>query len=112
MELLVSVEGEKDYTFEKRFSLKYREPLIRSRFLDPELKVKYGFPAADLSLPMSEFRQLSLEVHRCFITENLMTFLTLPPLDNSFALFGMAMLSNPSRLLRGYPTAQFSTGEI
>ncbi len=85
---LVSTEGEKDYTFEKRFSLKYREPLIRLRLLDPLLKHKYNFPATDISLPISEFRQLNLETHRCFVTENLMNFLTLPSLQNSFAIFG------------------------
>lgn len=37
---------------------------------------------------MSEFGQLNLATHRCFITENLMNFLTLPPLEDSFALFG------------------------
>lgn len=88
VEYLVSIVGEKDYTFEKRFSLKYREPLIRLRFLDQSLKVKYGFPVADLSIPLSEFRQLNLDIHHCFITENLMNFLTLPPLENSLATFG------------------------
>jgi hypothetical protein len=88
LEQLVSVEGEKEYTFEKRFSLKYREPLIRLRLLDQTLKARSGFAAADISIPMSEFRQLNLETHRCFITENLMNFLTLPLLENSFALFG------------------------
>jgi hypothetical protein len=88
VEKLVFVEEEKEYTFEKRFSLKYREPLIRLRLLDLSLKTKYGFPATDMSIPISEFRQLNLGIHRCFITENLMNFLTLPPLVNSFALFG------------------------
>ncbi|MEP0870683.1 DUF2220 family protein [Trichocoleus desertorum AS-A10] len=85
---LVSVEGEKEYIFEKRFSLKYREPLIRLRFLDQRLKTRYGLPMADISIPVSEFRQLNLNIHRCFITENLINFLTLPPLENSFAIFG------------------------
>lgn len=88
IEQLVSVESEKEYTFEKRFSLKYREPLIRLRLLDQTLKDKYSFPATDISIPMSEFKQLNLETHRCFITENLMNFLTLPQLEDSFALFG------------------------
>ena len=88
IEQIVSVESEKEYTFEKRFSLKYREPLIRLRLLDQTLKDKYSFPATDISIPMSEFKQLNLETHRCFITENLMNFLTLPPLEDSFALFG------------------------
>jgi hypothetical protein len=87
-EQLGAVNGEKEHIFEKRFSLKYREPLIRVRLLDLTLKVKYGFPANDLSLPISEFNQLTLEEHHCFITENLMNFLTLPDLENSFAIFG------------------------
>lgn len=85
---LTSVEGEKDYIFEKRFSLKYREPLIRLRFLDPSLKKKYQFPATDISIPVSEFKQLDLERHHCFITENLLNFLTLPLIEDSFAIFG------------------------
>jgi hypothetical protein len=85
---LVSIQGEKEYTFEKRFSLKYHEPLIRLRLLDSSLKNQYGFPATDISIPIAECRQLNLEIHRCFITENLMNFLTLPSLENSFAIFG------------------------
>ncbi|MEM6433549.1 MAG: Wadjet anti-phage system protein JetD domain-containing protein [Cyanobacteria bacterium P01_D01_bin.115] len=85
---LVSVEGEKDDIFEKRFSLRYREPLIRLRLLDHSLATRYGFPATDMSVPLSEFKQLDLAPHRCLITENLMNFLTLPPVENSFAIFG------------------------
>ncbi|MCC5639151.1 DUF2220 family protein [Nostoc sp. CHAB 5844] len=88
VEQLISVEGEKEYTFEKRFSLKYREQLIRLKLLDQSLKAKYGFPASEISIPVSEFKQLNLEIHRCFITENLMNFLKFPSLENSFAIFG------------------------
>ena len=87
-ENLQSVEDEKENIFEKRFALKYREPLIRFRFLDKTLKIKYSFPASDISIPLSEFRQLNLKEHRFLMTENLMNFLTLPDLDNSIALFG------------------------
>ena len=84
-----SVESilEKDSTFEKRFSLRYKEALVRLRILDDTLGVKYGFPVSDLSTPISEFRQLNLERHNFIITENLMNFLTLPTLADSFALF-------------------------
>ncbi len=85
---LGSLEGEKDYTFEKRFSLKYREPLIRLRLLDHSLQYKCGIPVTDLSIPISEFRQLNLSINRCFITENLMNFLTLPFHKESVAIFG------------------------
>lgn len=87
-EKLQLIADEKENTFEKRFSLKYREPLIRLRLLDQRLKAKYSFPASDISTPISEFSQLDLGGHSFFVTENLMNFLTLPSLENSFALFG------------------------
>lgn len=85
---IVSVENENEHKFEKKFSLKYKEHRIRIRLLDPILKEKYKFPSSDISIPLSEFRHLNLEDHPCFITENLMNFLTLPYLPNSFAIFG------------------------
>ncbi|MEO1394283.1 MAG: DUF3322 domain-containing protein [Cyanobacteria bacterium J06634_5] len=86
-EQLMPVDG-KRHTFEQRFSLKYSEPLLRLRFLDPALQQKVGFPVADVSLTVSEVDSLPLKSHRCFVTENLMPFLTLPPLANSIAIFG------------------------
>lgn len=82
-ERLVSVENERDYIFEKRFSLKYREPLIRLRFLYPS-----PLNLQDISIPLSDFNRLNLPPQRCIITENLMTFLTLPSMENAIALFG------------------------
>ncbi|MBD2189108.1 DUF3322 domain-containing protein [Pseudanabaena mucicola] len=85
---LVSVENGNEHKFEKRFSLKYKEPQIRIRLLDPILKEKYKFPSSDISIPLSEFSQINLINHPCFITENSMNFLTLPYLKNSFAIWG------------------------
>ena len=86
-ETLQPVEGEK-YRFEKRFSLKYEQPLIRLRILDKTLQTTYNFPISDLMTPISEFQQLTFQQQCCFITENMMNFLTLPPLQNSIAVFG------------------------
>lgn len=88
IEKLVKVEGEREHAFEKRFSLKYEENQIRFRLLDRTLQSRYGFPATDMRIPVSEFRQLNLDSHPWFITENQMNFFTLPPLENSFALWG------------------------
>ncbi|MFN5856747.1 MAG: Wadjet anti-phage system protein JetD domain-containing protein [Pseudanabaenaceae cyanobacterium] len=85
---LISVENETEHKFEKRFFLKYQEPQIRIRLLDPILKEKYKFPSSDISIPLSGFREINLGNHSCFITENLMNFLTLPYLPGSFAIFG------------------------
>lgn len=74
--------------FEKRFFLRYKEPLIRLRVLDRRLQAQYHFPTSDFSAPVSEFARLNLGGHRFIITENEMNFLTLPALANSFALWG------------------------
>ncbi|NEO84574.1 MAG: hypothetical protein F6J87_10025 [Spirulina sp. SIO3F2] len=87
-EQLVDITGEKDYRFEKRLGLKYREPLVRLRILDPMLRDRVQFSASDLSLPLSEFAQLNLAQPQCWLTENLMNFLTLPPLAQSIGIFG------------------------
>ncbi|KJH70593.1 Wadjet anti-phage system protein JetD domain-containing protein [Aliterella atlantica] len=88
IEQLISVEGERECVFEKRFSLRYREPTIRFRVLDRTIKARYSLPFFDISTPISEFRQLCLESHRFFITENLMNFLTFPGQNNGLAIFG------------------------
>jgi hypothetical protein len=75
-------------TFEKRFSLKYDETLIRVRILDEKIKLKYQLPFTDFSIPFSQFKALNWLDHRWIITENKMNFLTLPPLENTMALFG------------------------
>ena len=88
IEQLTSVEGEREDVFEKRFSLRYRESTIRFRVLDRTIKARYNFPCFDISTPIYEFRQLRLESHRFFITENLINFLTLPAQNNGLAIFG------------------------
>ena len=81
-------EKNSNHFFEQKFSLNYDEPLVRLRLLDKQLKEKYNFPVSDLLTPLSEFKQLNLKHHNFFITENKMNFLTLPNLQNSFAIWG------------------------
>ena len=86
-EQLGSIQGKKP-TFEQRFSLRYREPLIPVRILDVALQQQYGFPIADFSIGVSDFSQLKIGTPQCFITENAMPFLTFPPMKNSIAVLG------------------------
>lgn len=74
--------------FEKRFGLRYKEPLIRLRVLDESLLARYCLPTSDFSAPVSQFTRLNLAGHRFIITENEMNFLTLPAFAGSFALWG------------------------
>ncbi len=74
--------------FEKRFYLRYDEPLIRARALDQNLQTKYNIPFSDFCIPITMFSDLKIENEQFIITENKMNFLTLPCLKNTFALFG------------------------
>jgi hypothetical protein len=74
--------------FEKRFYLRYDEPLIRVRALDQSLLTKYNLSFSDFSIPIMIFNNLKLENAQFIITENKMNFLTLPYLKNTFGLFG------------------------
>jgi hypothetical protein len=75
--------------FEQRFSLRYDEPQIRLRLLDEGLRSELGWPAADLSLTLSDCRGLvGMNGRAVLIVENKMTFLTLPPAKNSLAIWG------------------------
>jgi hypothetical protein len=74
--------------FEERFGLRYEEPPIRFRLLDPALKAPFCLPLDDLSVPLSQFRSLGWHSLTVLIVENKMTFLTLPALPNTLGVFG------------------------
>ncbi len=80
--------------FERRYRLKYRQPLIRLRLLDQSLADKYLSGIDDFSLPLAHFEQLQLPLRRVIVLENktnfanLMNFLTLPDLSGTAGIFG------------------------
>ncbi len=75
-------------SFQQRFGLREAEPLIHIRFLDEQLSRRHGFPLNELCTPCAQLSRLDLRGQRCIITENKMTFLTLPPLPDTFAILG------------------------
>ena len=76
-------------TFEQRFGLREKELPVRIRLLDEQLSSRYNLPLTDVSVPVSQFSTLHLlRGQCCIVTENEMTFLTLPPHKDTFALFG------------------------
>ncbi|HEU0004115.1 MAG TPA: Wadjet anti-phage system protein JetD domain-containing protein [Ktedonobacteraceae bacterium] len=76
-------------TFEQRFGLREKDPFVRMRLLDEQLYTRYHLPLTELSVPVSQLEALDLlRGQRCIVTENEMTFLTLPPYKDTFALFG------------------------
>lgn len=80
--------------FEKRFGLKYKEPLIRLRILDEDISRKYFSGLTDISIPQSDINNLNIDPDRVFIIENktsfsnIFNFLTLPLLRRTMAIFG------------------------
>lgn len=80
--------------FEKRFNLKYDEPLIRLRILDREVAARQFSGLRDLSIPQSEFDSLNPECKTVLILENktnfsnTCNFLALPGLEKTVAVFG------------------------
>lgn len=77
--------------FEKRFHLRYSEPLIRFKILDKEISQNYFSGLDDLAIPVSQFETLNLPIERVLVVENKTTFyttLTLPKMDSAIAIFG------------------------
>lgn len=65
--------------------MRYAEPWIRVRFLDA---ATYLIPAtSDVSFTLTEFNSFNTRCENVFVTENLMNFLTLPPLHNTIAIW-------------------------
>ncbi len=86
LEFLIPEHINKDESkFELRFNLKYSEHLIRIRFLDTALSPLDN--ATDISLTVSEFKNFNSNCENIFVTENLMNFLTLPPLTKTIAIW-------------------------
>jgi len=77
--------------FEKRFNLKYKEPLVRFKILDKEISTSYFSGVDDLAIPISQFESLKLPINKVIVVENkttLYTTLTLPKMKNAIAIFG------------------------
>jgi hypothetical protein len=91
-----AIRSDEDH-FERRFGLRYAEPHLLLRFLDPELQVCTGFPCDELSLSPSALDQLDCPATTIFIVENRVNLLTLPAFEGALALGG---LGNGAAILR------------
>ena len=85
--------GVKD--FERRYGLKTAQPLVRVRLLDRAMARVQWNGLTDLSLPLDDFCRLDLPgIRRVIVLENkasysnLETFLTLPEMTGTAAVFG------------------------
>ncbi|WP_406657484.1 Wadjet anti-phage system protein JetD domain-containing protein [Methanolobus sp. ZRKC2] len=100
--LIADYLNEDETNFNKRFNLKYDEKLVRFRILDSEIALEFFNGIDDMSIPQSQFNQLNIPCHNVFVVENktnmLTTFLTMPSMEKSIAVFGkgfdIVMLKN------------------
>jgi len=82
------IKEQNEKEFEKRFNLKYDQPLIRFRILDENISKRYFSEISYLSIPIDQFEQLKLPIKRVFIVENKMNLLTFPTVDEAIVIFG------------------------
>lgn len=71
--------------FEERYNIKTAPNTIRFRILDDNFAIN---GLTDLTVMISEFERLSIDVENVFFTENLANFLSFPNKKSSCAVFG------------------------
>lgn len=74
--------------FETRFNLKYDEPMVRFRFLDKTLSQALFLGIDDMSIPISQFRNIKIPVETVYVVENKMNMLTFPAIHKSIVVWG------------------------
>ena len=79
--------GLRQHGFERRYGLKYEEPLLRLRLLDAALSPVAGI--TDMSLPVSQLAQWEIPCQRVFVTENKTNGLSFPDVPGSIVMFGL-----------------------
>lgn len=91
-ELLDIVIAEKnnddEKQFERRFNLKYDEPIVRFRILDNAISQQLFGGLDDLSIPISEFQNLSLPIQTVYVVENKINMLSFPIKKDSIVIWG------------------------
>jgi hypothetical protein len=76
--------------FPSRFFLRDKEPMVRLRLVDPELRELTGVRLTDFAVPIGEFHRLPFaDVPRVVVIENEVTFLTFGPMPGVVLVCGM-----------------------
>ena len=95
------ISGLKNNGFERRYGLRYDQPLIRLRILDTSLAIQ---GLTDVTLTLSEFKQLNIAPKTVFIVENKVTMLAFPDYPQAIVIFGLGYAVNllaDARCLQG-----------
>jgi hypothetical protein len=87
----VDITGLSHHGFERRYGLRYDQPLIRFRILDASLAIN---GLTDLTLTLSEFKKLNITVSTIFIAENKINGLAFPNYPQGIVVFGLGYAVN------------------
>jgi len=72
-------------TFEQRYGLRTKPPVIRFRVLDSGIAIA---GLCDLTIPASDFASLNIAARHVFLTENEVNFLAFPDFAEAIVVFG------------------------
>lgn len=86
-----TISGLNNHGFERRYGLRYDQPLIRLRILDKQLAIN---GLSDLTLTLSEFKTFKLAVKTVFIAENKVNGLAFPDAPHAIVIFGLGYAVN------------------
>jgi hypothetical protein len=79
------IRGLADHGFERRYGLRFEDPQIRFRWLDPS-RAPAGI--SDATIPLPQLAAYAPACGHVIVTENKINFLTLPKSSNVLAIFG------------------------
>jgi hypothetical protein len=93
LDIIIEPFINKDKTkFEKRFNLKYSQPLIRFKILDLKISMSHFSGLNDISIPINQFNSLNLNLETVIVVENKTNLhtiaLTLPEMEKTIVIFG------------------------
>jgi hypothetical protein len=80
-----TVRGLAGHGFERRYGLRFEDPQIRFRWLDPS-RAPVGI--SDAAIPLSQLAAYAPSCDHVIVTENKINFLTLPQSPKMLAIFG------------------------
>ncbi len=95
--------------FERRYGLRYAEPHLLVRLLDPTLGQELGCPCLELSIPLHTLGAMPVRAGLAIIVENKVNLLTLPSFPRGIGLGG---LGDGVVLLRYLCVAQHHTDYV
>ena len=83
-----TIRADEDH-FERRYGLRYAEPHLLVRLLDPALERELGLPCSELSLPLHTLGAMPVRAAAAIVVENKVNLLTLPSFPRGIGLGGL-----------------------